>query len=302
VEAIAGFGPVEAASVGHQGRRALRSVPAESFDLQHRIGGSVLITSLRTRVICESICRGGAVGYPKVARWLALPPIIVRASRSKFKVDRLLVAACALKAGLISDLKFEAGLKRYFATCLDDLDHELGIVARREALLASPHPYKIALVSTGDGAADARGLWQRRLAIAHGLGIRLDLITLGADEEIEPHGHSEVVSGFLVIEGEVHGRTFDRLDTRPGAWLVRRNFDHRMRRGGFLTNSEWSSNIHWLTGVAPRSFLLRVTVSGFPTQRFDDRFNSERVHVDFSGAPEGCEPFWARVTEIEGEE
>lgn len=240
--------------------------------------------------------------YPKVARWLALPPIVARASRSKLKVDRLLVAACALKAGLLSDLTFEAHLKRYFATCLDGLDHELDIVARRAALLESSHPYKIALVRVGGNEAGGAGLWQRRLAIAHGLGIRLDLMTLEGGEEIEPHGHSEVVSGFLVLDGEVHGRTFDRLDARPGAWLVRRNFDHRMRRGGFLTNSEWSSNIHWLSGIAPRSFMLRVTVSGFPTRRFDDRFNSERVHVDLSAAPEGCAPFWAPVTELAGEE
>jgi len=242
------------------------------------------------------------VAYSRFVRWLALPAIAAHASLSSLKADRLLKAAVVLKAGLISDLQFEAHLKRYFATCLPGVYEELGLAERRRALLDSPHPYKIALVRAGDSEADHPSLWQRRLAVVRGLGVRLDLMTLAAEEGIEPHGHSAVVSGFLVLEGEVRGRTFDRLDAQPGRWLVRKNFDHLMRQGAFLTSAEWSSNIHWLNGIAARSFLLRVTVSGFPTRRFDSSFHSERVHIDLSACPNGCEPFWARVSEEPGSE
>jgi hypothetical protein len=232
-------------------------------------------------------------------RWAVMPGILAGTWISPLRVDGLIGSACLLKMGLISDARFEAQLKRYFGSCLPDVWTELALAKHSRVLSAQAAPYKTPLVDVGTSAVHSThpGLWRRRLGILRGLGIRLDLMTLTSAARIKPHGHSKVVSGFLVLEGGVSGQSYDRLAVRPGAWLLRRTFDSPMGPGAFLTNSEWSNNIHALQGRARRSLLLRVTVSGFSGQRFDKSIRTERTYVDLSDAPTGCEPFWASLSD-----
>ena len=131
----------------------------------------------------------------------------------------------------------------------------------------------------------ATPLWRRRFAFLRQVGVRLDVLVLREGAQIPPHGHYGVVSGFCVLEGEVAFRHYDRVKESGESVYIRKCIDMIARPGEFATNSEYYQNIHWLCGVAPISYLFRVTVVGTQAKTFGSRQEkSERVYVDPTGS------------------
>jgi hypothetical protein len=198
----------------------------------------------------------------------------------------LLGHAIRLQGGALSDEEFRHQLDRFYAgldrsRLMDQIDF-----ARLAERLTRPGGYKAAIVRwRGEGAAPGP-LWSRRFALLHHLGVRLDVLILRGGEQVPPHGHYRVVSGFYVLDGEVAVRHYDRVREEGGRLLVRPALDVVLGPGGYTTNSEYLHNIHWLCGISPRSYLFRVTVSGTRTEPFGggDR-SGERVYVDPTAAP-----------------
>src|SRR5207247_725562 len=95
------------------------------------------------------------------------------------------------------------------------------------------------------------------------------------------------VSGFYVLGGRVAIRHFDRVQEQGPLVWVRKVLDAELDPGEFATNSEFYHNIHWLYGLAPVSFLFRVTVTGTPTPTFGSAGDAanERIYLDPSGPP-----------------
>jgi hypothetical protein len=81
---------------------------------------------------------------------------------------------------------------------------------------------------------------------------------------IIPHVHNNMVSAHLVMEGEFHARTFDRLadlqDPRGDMVLLRPSRDETLGPGGTVTMSDDKENSHWLVAEADRSFTFDVGV------------------------------------------
>lgn len=206
-------------------------------------------------------------------------------------LNRLLGQAVLLQRGRTSDEDFRRRLDDYYAgldrgRLLADLDFA-GLAAR----LDRPGGYKVAVCrlredAAGEGRPAPGPLWGRRFALLHHLGIRLDVLLLRAGDQVPPHGHHRVVSGFYVLDGEVAVRHYDRVREDGGRLLVRLALDTVLGPGGYTTNSEHFHNIHWLCGLSPRSYLFRVTVSGTPTVPFGDGSRTgERDYVDPTAAP-----------------
>src|SRR5262249_48164150 len=130
-------------------------------------------------------------------------------------------------------------------------------------------------------------IWARRFALLQHLGIRSDVLILRKGEQIPPHGHYRVVSGFYLLEGEVGIRHYDRVRELGQSCLVRKVLDNVLTPGGFTTNSEFYHNIHWVYRLADVSYLFRITVRGTQTKTFGGQESaSERVYLDPTGAPD----------------
>jgi hypothetical protein len=81
---------------------------------------------------------------------------------------------------------------------------------------------------------------------------------------IVPHVHNNMVSAHLVVDGQFHARTFDRLadlpDPRGDMVLLRPTRDETLGPGGVVTMSDDKENSHWLIAEADRSFTFDVGV------------------------------------------
>ena len=81
---------------------------------------------------------------------------------------------------------------------------------------------------------------------------------------VVPHVHNNMVSAHLVIDGQFHARTFDRMmdlpNSRGDAVLLRTARDETLGPGGMVTMSDDRENSHWLIAEADRSFTFDVGV------------------------------------------
>jgi hypothetical protein len=119
------------------------------------------------------------------------------------------------------------------------------------------------------------------------VGVRSDVLILRRGETVPPHGHCRVVSGFYLLAGRVAARHYDRVREVGDKLLVRKVLDADLEPGGFTTNSEFFHNIHWLQGLADRSYLFRVTVTDTPVTAFGSSPGTHsRLYVDPTGEPD----------------
>jgi hypothetical protein len=97
---------------------------------------------------------------------------------------------------------------------------------------------------------------------------------------IPPHGHSSMVSAFLVMSGEFHVRQFDKVEDRSQSMIVRPVTDERQRPGHWSSISDYRNNVHWLTAKTEDCFLFTVKLI-----RVDpDRPLHGRINIDIRAA------------------
>jgi hypothetical protein len=214
--------------------------------------------------------------------------------------NRLLGHAVELQLGRLTEEAFRLRLEDFYRQ-LDAVSIKEQIDFDAKAIqLGQPGGYKVdilALRTVAEPETKPRrlGFWPRRFGLLRRLGIRSDLLILRKGETIPPHGHCRVVSGFYVLEGSIAIRHYDRLNEVGDTLLVRKVLDANLEPGGFTTNSEFFQNIHWLQGLADRSYLFRLTVTDTPTAVFGkNRGSNSRLYVDPTAKPDQSEIINAR--------
>ena len=224
----------------------------------------------------------------RLAMWV-LGVLQRRFDSDSVSLNRLMGRAIRLERGRITEDEFRQELDAYYArvdreALLDEISF-----ATKAKRLERPGRYKVDVVALrSDGRGDrspARwDLWGRRFGLLRRIGVRIDVLVLRAGEQVPPHAHYGVVSGFYVLEGSVAIRHYDRVNEYDGGIVVRSALKRVLDCGEFTTNSEFYQNIHWLLGVAPISFLFRITATDVPTQTFGGpNRTGSRIYVDPSG-------------------
>lgn len=111
---------------------------------------------------------------------------------------------------------------------------------------------------------------------------------------IIPHVHNNMVSSHLVIDGQFHARTFDRMvdlpdEARGDAILLRPARDESIAAGGVVTMSDQRENAHWLVAEADRSFTFDVGIVDVEKNRAYrlPANDHNMIFVDASGEEDG---------------
>lgn len=202
----------------------------------------------------------------------------------------LLGRAIQLQLGMLAEETFRGQLDHFYQT-LDrqHLAQQIDLEAKI-AKLDGPKGYKVGISNLRDESTPSpwrpglRLVWRRRMGLLNRIGVRSDILILRKGEDVPPHGHYRVVSGFYVLQGEVAIRHYDRVREEGDSVMVRPAVARILGPGGYTTNSEYHHNIHWLRGIADRSYLFRVTVSGTPVKTFGGHDQGhERVYIDPTG-------------------
>jgi hypothetical protein len=97
-----------------------------------------------------------------------------------------------------------------------------------------------------------------------------------------PHGHDNMATGFLILQGTFHGRHWDRVEDLDDHYLIRPTIDRSFNPGTFSTVSDHKDNVHWFTAQTETAFLFNIHVMGYNPD--SDRVPA-RVYLDPLGEP-----------------
>ena len=101
------------------------------------------------------------------------------------------------------------------------------------------------------------------------------IFAMGKGRAIIPHGHVNMVSQHLVLQGEMRARHYQRLRDEPGHLVVRPTIDRAFRAGDFSSISDVRDNVHWFVTTSERAYTLDAIVDNLdPARPF-------RFHIDF---------------------
>ena len=80
---------------------------------------------------------------------------------------------------------------------------------------------------------------------------------------IVPHGHNNMVTGFIVLAGEFHGKHYDRLEMHKDHYIIKPTIDHSFKPGELSTISDHKDNVHWFKATSDVGFIFNVHVDGY---------------------------------------
>ena len=83
---------------------------------------------------------------------------------------------------------------------------------------------------------------------------------LNPGNAVPPHGHLNMVTGFVVLQGRFRARHFDRLEDHPDHMLLVPTIDRTFLPGDASTISDHRDNVHWFLAEGERGYLFNVHV------------------------------------------
>lgn len=105
------------------------------------------------------------------------------------------------------------------------------------------------------------------------------MFALKKDRAVAPHGHENMATAFLVLQGEFHGRHYDRLEDHKDHMIVKPTIDGKFKPGEYSTISDYKDNVHWFKTLSKTGYIFNIHVLNVdPKVR-----KSGRVYIDPHG-------------------
>jgi hypothetical protein len=103
------------------------------------------------------------------------------------------------------------------------------------------------------------------------------VFALTKGRSVPPHGHDNMATAFLILQGSFQGRHFDRLEDEPQHLIVTPTLDRKFGPGDYSTVSEFKDNVHWFEALSDEAFIFNIHVMGLHAGR------SQRLYIDPNG-------------------
>ena len=104
------------------------------------------------------------------------------------------------------------------------------------------------------------------------------IFALKKDRSVVPHGHNNMATAFLILDGEFQGKHYDRLKDEKKHMIVKPTIDGKFKVGQYSTVSDQKDNVHWFKTTSQTGFIFNIHVLGIDEDR-----RSGRVYVDPNG-------------------
>lgn len=97
---------------------------------------------------------------------------------------------------------------------------------------------------------------------------------------VVPHGHNNMATAFLVLDGTFAGKHYDRVEDEEDHIIIKPTIDRGFTQGECSTVSDYKDNVHWFKATAEPSFLFNIHVLNV---RPDSGLKTGRVYLDPHG-------------------
>lgn len=89
------------------------------------------------------------------------------------------------------------------------------------------------------------------------------------DRAIIPHGHSNMASGHLILEGEFDLRHFEKVDQTKQHLTIRPTIERKAAAGSFSSISDERDNVHWFVATSEYAYTFDVIMLDLSGKRYD---------------------------------
>ncbi|MDE0866837.1 MAG: hypothetical protein OSA98_23920 [Rubripirellula sp.] len=105
------------------------------------------------------------------------------------------------------------------------------------------------------------------------------MFALRKNRSVVPHGHNNMATSFLVLQGEFEGKHYDRLEELDKHLIIKPTIDRKFVRGEYSTVSDHKDNVHWFKATSETAFIFNIHVVNVDPEIK----RSGRVYVDPDG-------------------
>ncbi|MBI1367047.1 MAG: hypothetical protein GC162_00185 [Planctomycetes bacterium] len=86
------------------------------------------------------------------------------------------------------------------------------------------------------------------------------VFALQKGHSIVPHGHNNMSTAFLILDGSFHGRHYDRLEDSKTHMVIKPTIDRTFGQAEFSTISDDKDNVHWFEALSDKAYILNIHV------------------------------------------
>lgn len=99
------------------------------------------------------------------------------------------------------------------------------------------------------------------------------------DRPVVPHGHSNMVTMHLILNGEIHLRQYDRLQDEGKQVIIKPTIDKVCQVGELSTISDDKNNVHWFQPTSDVAFAFNIGLYGIdPNKKLTRREYLDPAH------------------------
>jgi hypothetical protein len=105
------------------------------------------------------------------------------------------------------------------------------------------------------------------------------MFALRRGRSVAPHGHNNMATSFLVLQGEFEGKHYDRLEDLDKHMIIKPTIDRKFTPGQYSTVSDHKDNVHWFKATSDEGYIFNIHVLNVDP----DIKKGGRVYVDPAG-------------------
>ena len=103
------------------------------------------------------------------------------------------------------------------------------------------------------------------------------VFALNKDRSVVPHGHDNMATAFLILQGDFRGRHYDRLEDDKEHMIIAPTIDRAFGPGDYSTVTDLKDNVHWFQANTDKSFIFNIHVMSVKPGK------TGRVYIDPNG-------------------
>ena len=86
------------------------------------------------------------------------------------------------------------------------------------------------------------------------------MFALRKGRSVVPHGHNNMATSFLILQGEFAGKHYDRLEDDDDHMIIKPTIDRKFTVGQYSTVSDHKDNVHWFKATSETAFIFNIHV------------------------------------------
>ena len=224
-------------------------------ELSRRAFTNQTLSSLLTFSLLETLCSRDAFSdeiKPVTAQWL----------------KQLHVLGTEVKGKTLTPVMWQEQVENLFQQC--NLPELLKFVDFEK--LTAKVPYR------DQGEVSLRANFPKVEGLPTNLVFGHQVFALKKDRSVVPHGHENMATAFLILQGTFHGKHYDRLEDANDHMIIKPTIDRSFQAGEHSSISDEKDNVHWFKATSETAFIFNIHVDGIlPNKRVG------RVYIDPMG-------------------